>query len=124
SRRQIRYLREVKLPLRIQRVVYLPASVPRLPHRGAHLAQLLFRFSQQFHASFRYSPVLLSSTESPSRISCFSTSLLLYIIASSFQRYNFPTMQKQLAVEQLAIADWVKGLAAIPERDFSLENVQ
>lgn len=33
-------------------------------------------------------------------------------------------MPNQLAVEQLAIADWVKGLAAIPEPDFSLENVQ
>lgn len=33
-------------------------------------------------------------------------------------------MQKQLAVEQLAIADWVKNLAAISERDFTLENIQ
>src|ERR1700756_270642 len=33
-------------------------------------------------------------------------------------------MNKQLATEQLAIADWVKGLAAIPEREFTLENVQ
>ena len=33
-------------------------------------------------------------------------------------------MPKQLAVEQLEIADWVKGLVAIPERNFSLENVQ
>jgi cysteine dioxygenase len=33
-------------------------------------------------------------------------------------------MSKQLAVEQLAISDWVKNLAAIPDRDFSLENVQ
>ena len=33
-------------------------------------------------------------------------------------------MPKQLAVEQLAIADWVKNLAAIPECDFTLENVQ
>jgi len=33
-------------------------------------------------------------------------------------------MSKQLAVEQLAITDWVHGLAAIPERDFTLENVQ
>ena len=33
-------------------------------------------------------------------------------------------MQKQVAIEQLTISDWVKGLAAIPERDFSLENVQ
>jgi cysteine dioxygenase len=41
-----------------------------------------------------------------------------------FRRYNFPTMPKQLAVEQLAIADWVKGLAALPERDFTLEAVQ
>jgi hypothetical protein len=28
------------------------------------------------------------------------------------------------AAEQLAIGDWVKGLAAIPEREFTLENVQ
>jgi len=33
-------------------------------------------------------------------------------------------MTKQLAAEQLAISDWVKNLAAIPERDFTLENVQ
>ena len=33
-------------------------------------------------------------------------------------------MSKQLATEQLVIADWVKNLAAIPERDFTLENVQ
>jgi cysteine dioxygenase len=33
-------------------------------------------------------------------------------------------MTKQLATEQLAISDWVKNLAAIPERDFTLENVQ
>jgi cysteine dioxygenase len=33
-------------------------------------------------------------------------------------------MHKQVTTEQLAIADWVKGLAAISERDFTLENVQ
>jgi len=33
-------------------------------------------------------------------------------------------MSKQLAVEQLAISDWVKNLAAIPDCDFTLENVQ
>jgi len=33
-------------------------------------------------------------------------------------------MTKQLAAEQLAISDWVRNLAAIPERDFTLENVQ
>jgi cysteine dioxygenase len=33
-------------------------------------------------------------------------------------------MTKQLAVEQLAISDWVENLAAIPDRDFTLENVQ
>jgi cysteine dioxygenase len=33
-------------------------------------------------------------------------------------------MTRQLAAEQLAISDWVKNLAAIPERDFTLENVQ
>ena len=33
-------------------------------------------------------------------------------------------MSKQLAVEQLAISDWVKNLAAIPDRDFTLESVQ
>jgi cysteine dioxygenase len=33
-------------------------------------------------------------------------------------------MPNQLAVEQLPITDWVKGLAAIPEREFTLENVQ
>jgi cysteine dioxygenase len=33
-------------------------------------------------------------------------------------------MSGQLAAEQLAISDWVKHLAAIPQRDFTLENVQ
>ena len=33
-------------------------------------------------------------------------------------------MPPQVAVEQLSISDWVKGLSAIPERDFTLENVQ
>jgi len=33
-------------------------------------------------------------------------------------------MPKNLAVEQLAISDWVKNLAAIPAKAFSLENVQ
>ncbi|MGC1484577.1 MAG: cysteine dioxygenase family protein [Candidatus Acidiferrum sp.] len=33
-------------------------------------------------------------------------------------------MPKQLAIERLTIADWVKSLAAIPERAFSLETVQ
>jgi len=33
-------------------------------------------------------------------------------------------MSEQLATEQLNISDWVKSLAAIPDRDFSLENVQ
>ncbi|HYL63564.1 MAG TPA: cysteine dioxygenase family protein [Candidatus Methylomirabilis sp.] len=33
-------------------------------------------------------------------------------------------MPSKLAVEELAIADWVKGLASIPERSFTLEKVQ
>jgi len=33
-------------------------------------------------------------------------------------------MAPKVAVELLDIADWVKGLAAISERDFTLENVQ
>ena len=33
-------------------------------------------------------------------------------------------MTKQLAVEQIAISQWVKNLAAIPEREFTLDNVQ
>ena len=33
-------------------------------------------------------------------------------------------MSEQLAVEQLAISDWVKNLAAIPDRNFILEEVQ
>lgn len=33
-------------------------------------------------------------------------------------------MSKQIAIEQQSITDWVEGLAAIPERDFTLENVQ
>jgi cysteine dioxygenase len=33
-------------------------------------------------------------------------------------------MTKQLAVAQLSISDWVKNLAAIPEREFTLDYVQ
>jgi len=33
-------------------------------------------------------------------------------------------MPNNLAVERLSISDWVKNLAAIPAKDFSLENVQ
>lgn len=33
-------------------------------------------------------------------------------------------MSEQLAIEQLAISEWVKNLAAIPDSDFTLENVQ
>jgi predicted metal-dependent enzyme (double-stranded beta helix superfamily) len=33
-------------------------------------------------------------------------------------------MAQKVSAEQLAIADWVRGLAAIPEPDFSLVNVQ
>ena len=33
-------------------------------------------------------------------------------------------MSEQLAVEQLVISDWVKNLAAISDRDFTLETVQ
>ena len=33
-------------------------------------------------------------------------------------------MSEQLAIEQLTISEWVRNLAAIPERNFSLENVQ
>ena len=34
------------------------------------------------------------------------------------------TKQVKIAAEQLAIGDWVAGLAAIRERDFTLEAVQ
>jgi cysteine dioxygenase len=33
-------------------------------------------------------------------------------------------MHKQVTSEQLTITDWVKGLACIPEREFTLANVQ
>ena len=33
-------------------------------------------------------------------------------------------MAQHVATEQLTITDWVQGLAAIPGRDFTLENVQ
>jgi predicted metal-dependent enzyme (double-stranded beta helix superfamily) len=33
-------------------------------------------------------------------------------------------MQKQVTSEQLAVTDWVKGLACIPEHEFTLANVQ
>lgn len=33
-------------------------------------------------------------------------------------------MPTNLAIEKITISDWVKGLEAIPERDFTLDNVQ
>ena len=36
----------------------------------------------------------------------------------------FLYMGKQISVSQMAISDWVAGLAAIPEREFTLQNVQ
>jgi cysteine dioxygenase len=33
-------------------------------------------------------------------------------------------MSKQATTDRITITDWVKGLAAIPERNFTLENVQ
>jgi cysteine dioxygenase len=33
-------------------------------------------------------------------------------------------MNKQATTDRMTITDWVKGLAAIPERNFTLENVQ
>ena len=33
-------------------------------------------------------------------------------------------MAQKAAIDQLNITDWVKGLAAIPEREFTLQNVQ
>ena len=33
-------------------------------------------------------------------------------------------MAQKVVTEQLTITDWVKGLAAIPVREFTLENVQ
>jgi cysteine dioxygenase len=33
-------------------------------------------------------------------------------------------MSEQLAIEQLDITDWIKNLAAIPDRNFTLETVQ
>jgi cysteine dioxygenase len=33
-------------------------------------------------------------------------------------------MQKQVTTDHLAIADWVSGLAALSDRDFTLQNVQ
>ena len=33
-------------------------------------------------------------------------------------------MAQKTTIEQLNITDWVKGLAAIPEREFTLQNVQ
>ena len=33
-------------------------------------------------------------------------------------------MAGNVAIEQLAIADWVKGLAAMSTREFTLQNVQ
>ena len=33
-------------------------------------------------------------------------------------------MLNNLTAAQLSIADWIKNLAAIPAKDFSLENVQ
>ena len=33
-------------------------------------------------------------------------------------------MAQKVATEQLTISEWVKGLAAIPVREFTLQNVQ
>jgi cysteine dioxygenase len=33
-------------------------------------------------------------------------------------------MQKQAAADQMKVTDWVAGLSAIPEREFTLQNVQ
>src|SRR5260370_8131248 len=33
-------------------------------------------------------------------------------------------MAQNVAAEQLAITDWVKGLAAMPAREFTLQNLQ
>jgi len=33
-------------------------------------------------------------------------------------------MEKQVSITQVSISDWVAGLAAIPEREFTLQNVQ
>src|SRR5262249_18747392 len=66
-----------------------------------------------------------AAAQSPYRISCFDRVFLVSRRSFPFvQRYNFLAMPNQLAVEQLSIADWVKGLTAIPERDFTLETVQ
>src|SRR5579871_945860 len=37
---------------------------------------------------------------------------------------GFFDMEKQISVSQIGISDWVAGLAAIPEREFTLQNVQ
>jgi hypothetical protein len=60
----------------------------------------------------------------PTEYRVFLANFFFACLSASLRRYNFPTMPKQLAVEQLAIADWVQGLAALPERDFTLEAVQ
>ena len=103
-------------------MIDLPAAIRRLPHRCAYFAQLFLRFSQQFHGFFLRA-LLASLTRITLQNIVFLNSFFLYQI-SSLRRYNFLAMPKQLAVETLAISAWVKNLAAIPERDFTLENVQ
>src|SRR5208282_4770736 len=125
TRRQIRHLRYVKFPLRIQRMVYLPASIRRLSHRHAHLAQLFFRFSKQFHGVFPRARAPWSHLPNhPTEYRVLPASFFFASSSGSHRRYNFFAMQNQLAVETLSVIDWVKGLAAIPERDFTLQKVQ
>src|SRR5262245_45021120 len=52
--------------------------------------------------------------------------LFFYYRTALLQSYNSleAPMTKQLAAEQLAVSDWVKNLAAFPECDFTLGNVQ
>src|SRR5580658_7454405 len=85
-RRQIRHPREVKLPLRIQRVVNLSAAICRLSHRRANLAQLEFRFAQQFHEIFpRASAHPFVSPNHPTE---YRVSLLRYFFTSSLPPFS------------------------------------
>src|SRR5690349_14486992 len=128
-------------------MINLRSAKRRLAKRRTECSQLFFRFSQEFHKS-------LACPQAHSQHFCggkIQITSFLYIIASSphyftlESRYNSfaipasaglsgPALQacairrlfmaQNVATEQLTIAEWVKGLAAIPVREFTLENVQ
>src|SRR5258708_2077973 len=113
-------------------MVNLSAPVRRFAQPNAKIAQLILRFAQKLH--HRFLATLLFHEGHRCRTRPFgepalSTSLLLRAIIWSralFGTTRGATMQKQMkiATQRLPIDEWVKGLAAIRESEFTLEAVQ